>query len=136
MTSQYNQRMSLAVPEALIHQANQLALVAGEFELDVLTFGAANYEDESGNRYAVCSAAIKPIVLGLLGVNLSDLELPSHAADADAVLAQQALDKLVFFDVDVRANPEHIFIALDNEPLSVFEALGLTLVVEDEDEFV
>lgn len=41
--SQYSHRMTLAVPESLMTQANQLALIAGESPVDVNTFTNANW---------------------------------------------------------------------------------------------
>lgn len=53
--SDYKHRMSLAVPQTLIPQANQLALIVGENPDDDKTFTSANWQDKDGSLYAVCS---------------------------------------------------------------------------------
>ena len=47
--SEYIHIMTIAVPELLIPQANQLASIAGESEADVNTFVKSNWQDASGN---------------------------------------------------------------------------------------
>lgn len=132
MTSLYNQRMSLVVPESMILQANQLALIAGESALDINTFDKADYKDKDSNAYAVCSAAIKPVVLNLLSVRLAELSLPSHALSASIDMAQQALDSIVMYDeTGVAASPNTIIVALNDEPLSILDALGLIRFFDD-----
>ena len=128
--SDYKHRMSLAVPQALMTQANQLALIVGESEHDDKTFTAANWQDSEGNLYAVCSTVIKPIVLTLFGQSLDDAPLDDD--NADKTLAQQALDAAVMFTEGVTANTDTIVIAVDVEPLSALEQMGLSLVVDDE----
>lgn len=127
----YKHRMSLAVPQALMTQANQLALIVGESEHDDKTFAAANWTDENGNLYAVCSTVIKPVVLGLFGISLSNITLPDHAVGADVVAAQQALDKVVKYKQGDKASATSIMCAIDFEPLQVFSDMGLTIVESD-----
>lgn len=122
--TQYTHRMSLIVPESLMAAANQLALIAGESPDDVHTFTQANYQDSVGNKYAVCSTVIKPIVLSLLSTPLADS--PLQAEGADISLAQAAMDKVVMYADGVTATPEHIYIAIDVEPHEFFTNLGLT----------
>lgn len=129
--SQYTHRMTLVVPELLMVQANQLALIAGESPDDVNTFTVASYQDSNGNKYAVCSTVIKPIVLSLLNTPIADS--PLQAKGADLTLAQQAMDKVVMFEQGVTATPEHIYIAIDIDPFEFFEALGLSSIEADID---
>lgn len=129
--SDYKHRMTLAVPEALMPQANQLALIAGESPDDVNTFAAANWQDADGNLYAVCSTVIKPVVLGMFGINLSNITLPTHAVNADVVAAQQALDKVVMYKQGDKASTANIMCAIDFEPLQAFSDMGLTIVEID-----
>ena len=124
--SEYTHRMTLAVPEQLIPQANQLALIAGESPDDVNTFTQASYQDSKGNKYAVCSTVIKPIVLSMLDTPLSEGVLQAEGADLE--LAQEAMDKLVMYSEGVIADSKHIFIAIDIEPLDFFESLGLKII--------
>lgn len=122
--TQYTHRMTLVVPELLISQANQLALIAGESVDDVNTFTIANYKDSAGNLYAVCSTVIKPIVLSLLSTPLSDS--PLQAEGADLALAQAAMDKVVMYAEGVLATPDKIVIGIDIGPHDLFNIIGLT----------
>ena len=128
IASDYKHRMSLAVPQALMTQANQLALIVGESSDDVKTFSNANWQDKDGNLYAVCSTAIKPVVLGLFGISLADITLPDHASNADVVAAQQALDKVVMYKQGDKASTAKIMCAIDFDPLQAFADMGLTII--------
>lgn len=129
--SDYKHRMSLAVPQALMTKANQLALIVGESEYDDKTFTTANWQDKDGNLYAVCSTVIKPVVLGLFGVSLTDITLPGHAINADVTAAQQALDKVVMYKQGVKVSTAKIMCAIDFEPLQAFADMGLTIIESD-----
>lgn len=129
--SDYKHRMSLAVPQALMTKANQLALIVGESEHDNETFTSANWQDKDGNLYAVCSTVIKPVVLGLFGINLTDITLPAHAINADVTAAQQALDKVVMYKQGDKASTTKIMCAIDFEPLRAFADMGLTIIEAD-----
>lgn len=124
--SDYNHRMTLVVPELMIPQANQLALIVGESADDVNTFIQTSYQDKEGNKYAVCSTVIKPIVLSLLDTPLADS--PLKAEEADLVLAQQALDKVVMYKQGDKVSTTSIMCAIDFEPLTAFEDMGLTII--------
>ena len=119
--SLYNKRMTIAVPQSLMPQANQLALIAGESPDDVNTFTNANWQDADGNLYAVCSTVIKLIVLEMFGQTVDNTD------------AQSALDASVMYSDGVKATPDKIVIAVDIEPLLAFEAMGLTMVVSEID---
>ena len=126
--SEYNHRMSLAVPQALMPQANQLALIVGVSEYDDNTFTTANWQDANGNLYAVCSTVIKPVVLGMFGVSLADITLPAHAINADVTAAQAALDKVVMYKQGDKVSISKIMCAIDFEPLTAFSDMGLTII--------
>lgn len=126
--SDYKHRMSLAVPQALMTQANQLALIVGVSEHDDKTFTTANWQDKDGNLYAVCSTVIKPVVLGMFGISLSNITLPAHAINADVVAAQQALDKVVMYKQGDKVSTASIVCAIDFEPLAAFADMGLIIV--------
>ncbi|WP_105245427.1 hypothetical protein [Psychrobacter sp. Marseille-P5312] len=121
--SDYKHRMSLAVPQALMPQANQLALIVGVSEHDDKTFTSANWQDKDGNLYAVCSTVIKPVVLSLADVSLADSPLQTKGADLS--LAQQALDKVVRYKQGDKVSSDTIMCAIDFEPLQVFSDMGL-----------
>ena len=127
--SQYTHRMTLVVPESLMNQANQLALIVGESSDDDKTFTTTNWQDKDGNLYAVCSTMIKPIVLSLLDTPLTDS--PLQAEGADLSQAQQALDKVVMYKQGDKASTAKIMCAIDFEPLAAFADMGLTIVETD-----
>jgi len=87
MTTEYTQIATIAVPEPLISDANQLALCLGESSADDQTFGAANYQDAGGNLYAVCSTVAKPIFAQLAS---QPLQAPNHAPGVDLEAATRA----------------------------------------------
>ena len=122
--TQYKHRITLVVPEQYIEQANHLALVMGESATDIGTFKEANWQDSSGNLYAVCSALSKPVVLGALTSGLPD-PLPTHAVGVDIGKAQQALDLIVLYDVGVMASVDKIVLAVDYDPHDTFESAGI-----------
>ena len=51
----YNLRITIAVPEEFIDEANQLAMAIGQSYADGKTFDTVNYKDSNGNRYSVAS---------------------------------------------------------------------------------
>jgi len=87
MTTEYTQIATIAVPEALISDANQLALCLGESSADDQTFGAATYQDADGNLYAVASTVAKPIFAEMAG---QPLQAPNHAPGVDLEAATRA----------------------------------------------
>ena len=87
MMTKYQQRATIAVPEPLIAEANQLALCLGESSADDQTFTAASYQDADGNLYAVCSTVAKPIFAQIAG---QPLQAPDHAPDMDLAAATRA----------------------------------------------
>ena len=87
MTTEYKQRATIASPVAHIPDANQLALCLAESSADDQTFGAATYQDDEGNLYAVCSTVAKPIFVQLAG---QPLQAPNHAPGVDLEAATRA----------------------------------------------
>lgn len=130
--SEYIHRITVAVPEAYINIANQLALIAGEFPADINTFSQASWQDKDGNKYAVCSAVAKPVVLTVYQSKLSELELPEFKKVADIEQAQQALDMMVLYDGTQQVITDTIMCAVDYDPLPTLEAMGLNVIELEE----
>lgn len=126
--TEYIHRITIAVPEQYINISNQLALIVGESPADINTFSQASWQDKDGNRYAVCSAVVKPIVLSLYHSKLSELELPEFKQEADIELAQQALDMMVLYDGTQQVTTDTIMCAVDYDPLPTLEAMGLSVI--------
>ncbi len=124
MTTRYTTRATIAVPQAMISDANQLAACMGLSLADLNTFGAASYRDEQGNLYAVCSAAMTPRVLQ--EVSAGQLVRPEFDPNRQINMtgAGRALALLVI-DV-VPASPEKIVAIIDINPSSAITAMGLT----------
>ena len=51
-------RVTIACPDGLIGDANQLALCLGLGPEDAQTYGEVVWQDAAGNRYAVASAVV------------------------------------------------------------------------------
>ena len=128
----YIHRITVAVPEAYINIANQLALIAGEFPADINTFSFAGWQDKDGNKYAVCSAVAKPVVLTIYHSKLSELELPEFKQEANIEQAQQALDMMVLYDGTQQVTTDTIMCAVDYDPLPTLEAIGLSVIEIEE----
>lgn len=124
--SDYKHRMTLVVPQSLMPAANQLALIAGESPDDDQTFMQSDYQDASGNLYAVCSTVIKPIVLSVFGKPVEDSGLTGDGADTN--LANLAMSRAAMYSEGMSANSGTIVIGIDIEPLGMFDALGLTMI--------
>lgn len=130
--TEYKHRITIVVPETYINIANQLALIAGEFPADINTFRFAGWQDKDGNKYAVCSAVTKPIVIGLYEANLAEIELPEFKQEADIELAQQALDMMVLYDGTQQVTTDTIMCVVDYDPLPTLEAIGLSVIELEE----
>ena len=126
--TEYIHRITVAVPEAYINIANQLALIAGEFPADANTFRQASWQDKDGNKYAVCSAVAKPVVLDLYEAKLSELELPEFKQEANIEQAQQALDMMVLYDGTQQVTTDTIMCAVDYDPLPLLLSVGLRAI--------
>lgn len=122
--TEYTHRVTIAVPASLIEQANHLACLVGEFPEDINTFREANWQDADGNLYAVASTVVKPVFLQAAQGLPST---PAHAEGiADRALAQQALDTL--------NQQGGIKMVVDVEPMDALASLGLSPVVQEEEE--
>ena len=129
MMTKYQQRATIAVPEPLIAEANQLALCLGESSADDQTFTAASYQDADGNLYAVCSTVAKPIFAQIAG---QPLQAPDHAPDMDLAAATHA-QALLQINGGI-ATPDVIAVILGDRKESAQDhiaALGLTPIPQD-----
>lgn len=130
MTTQYQHRVTIAVPEAHMSDGNQLALALGESAADDQTFKTANWQDAEGNVYAVCSTVAKPVFSEMAG---QPLVAPDHAPDADLAAATRA-QALLAINAGPAA-PDRIAVILGDRLESAQDhlaALGLTPVPVEE----
>lgn len=131
MTTRYTMRATIATPEAMISDANQMAACMGLSLADLQTFGEASYQDEQGNKYAVCSAAMTPRVL--LAAAAKQVQRPAWdtTEGIDLAAAAQAMAALI---VDaVPATPGAITAVVDIDAMQAIEIMGLTPVPSDGD---
>ena len=129
MMTKYQQRATIAVPEPLIAEANQLALCLGESSADDQTFTTASYQDAEGNLYAVSSTVAKPIFAQIAG---QPLQAPDHAPDMDLAAATRA-QALLQINGGI-ASPDVIAVILGDRLESAQDhiaALGLTPIPQD-----
>ncbi len=84
-------RVTIACPEALIGDANQLALCLGLGPEDAQTYGEACWQDAEGNRYAVASAIVS---IRFAADAASKLTRPEWGANMAAAGRAQALIRL------------------------------------------
>ncbi len=110
-------RVTIACPEALIGDANQLALCLGLGSEDAHTYGAACWLDAAGNRYAVASAIVPSRFAADAAAPLAD---PPWGADMAAAGRAQALIRL-----DVVAGPDRLACVFGDDATAALAVLGL-----------
>lgn len=117
-------RVTIAVPEALIGPANQLARVLGEGPADDQTYGHWLLQDAEGHVYALTSL---PVSEGFVGRATSPLIEPEWGADMEAAtLAQMALrigDPAA--PETCLADPDHIVAVFHPDPQVALALMGL-----------
>lgn len=111
-------RVTMACPEALVEDANQLALCLGYGPQDAQTFGAALWQDATGNRYALSSAVQDEAGLARLQGALS-----APAWDCDLAAAGRAQGAL---RMGFAAAPGLIAAQVGVSPAAALAALGVT----------
>lgn len=111
-------QVTIAVPQALIADANSFMLVCGESPYDNQTFDNAGWQDASSNLYAVAafSASDAWILIPTSGL---PSEVPAYVTEADVIAAQRALDAI---------NNDTILFGVDTDSHEQLEAWGLARV--------
>ena len=121
--SEWTHVLTIAVPELLIAQANQLALAIGTSEDDVNTFRIADWTDGVSN-FAVCSTravdkifdyvgSVDPTGNTELAEGLVAISFVTVTTDAEGVQTVTGND------------PSKIRVLVDMEPFAALELLGL-----------
>lgn len=121
--SEWTHVLTIAVPESLIAQANQLALAIGTSEDDVDTFRLADWTDGTSN-FAVCStsavdkifdyvASVDPADNPLLAEGLAELSFVTVTTDAEGGQIVNGND------------PTRIRVVVDMEPFAALSLFGL-----------
>lgn len=123
MTTQYNHSATIAVPAALIPDANHLALLLGESAADIETFSQTSYTDGT-TEYAVAHAAVKAVFL----VPTQTGELPPTPEHGEGIIDREAAQRAF----DSMASPGGIRLAVDVDPHAQFAEWGLSRIEFEE----
>lgn len=121
-------RVTIAVPEAHIEAANQLARCIGYTEADGLTYGEAAWQDSEGNRYAVASTLASP---AFLTTAIAPLIEPPWGADMTSAEAAQAIVAVFGVTEDEgspAAQPDRITAIVLDDPQAAIAMLGVVRV--------
>ena len=121
--SNWTHILTIAVPDSLIAQANQLALAIGTSEDDVNTFQTTDWTDGTSN-FAVCSTRAVDKIFDYVG----SVDQTGNTELAEGLVA------ISFVTVTTDAegvqtvtgnDPSKIRVLVDMEPLAALELLGL-----------
>jgi len=120
-------RLTIACPELMRDDSNQLAMVLGYGPSDAETYVALNWQDADGNLYAVASL---PVSDTFTTTAQSGLQRP--AWDTDNIIsmagANRAQAALVFSLTPVTAMPDKLTACVGDDALATLAAMGLVQV--------
>ncbi|WP_323041160.1 hypothetical protein [Gemmobacter sp.] len=125
-------RVTIAVPEAHIEAANELARCIGYTEADGLTYGEASWQDSEGNRYAVASTLAEA---SFVQAAASPLVEPPWGADMAAAAQAQAIVAVFGVAEDEgspEAQPDRITAIVMDDPQAAIGMLRLVRVDQPE----
>jgi hypothetical protein len=120
-------RLTIACPDALRADGNNLAMVLGYGPDDAQTYVALNWQDADGNLYAVASL---PVSDTFTTTAQSGLQRPSWDTDniIDMDAAWWAQEALVVSLTPVTAMPDKLTACVGDDALATLAAMGLTQV--------
>ena len=120
-------RLTIACPEALRDDANNLAMVLGYRPDDAETYVGLNWQDAGGNLYACASL---PVSDTFTTTAQSPLQRPAWDIDNTVNMAgaNRAQSALVFSLTPVAAMPDKLTACAGDDALAVLAAMGLTQV--------
>jgi len=123
-------RLTIACPEALRDDANQLAMVLGYGPSDAETYVALNWQDAGGNPYACASLIVSDT---FTTTAQSPLQRPAWDTDihVNMAAADRAQAALVFSLTPVTAMPDKLTACAGDDALATLAAMGLTRAPND-----
>jgi len=123
-------RITIACPDALRDDANQLAMVLGYGPSDAETYGELNWQDAGGNLYACASLTVSDTftTAAQSGLQRPAWDTDNHVSMAAANRAQAAL---VFSLEAVEVAPDKLTACVGDDALATLAAMGLTQVPND-----
>ncbi len=116
-------RVTIACPEALIGDANELARCIGLGPQDDQTYGAPIWRDAAGHSYAVASAVVSPAFVVTAS---SPLVPPPWGCDLAAAARAQAV-----ISIGAAAAPGILAAVIGDDVQAALAVLGVTMA-EDE----
>ena len=128
--SEYVMRVTIAVPEGIVEEANDLAMVLGQGPNDAYTFRDPTWEDVEGNIYSLASTPIKPSFYTEALSALSRPEWDESPYRVNMSAANRAQDKLVIYNPlsPVTVTTSSILAVIDDDPRSSAIVMGLTRI--------
>jgi len=123
-------RLTIACPDALRDDANNLAMVLGYGPADAETYVALNWQDADGNLYACASLIVSDTF-----VSKAQSTLSRPAWDVDNIIdmdaARRAQAAVVFSLTPVAAMPDKLTACAGDDALATLAAMGLMQVEVD-----
>ena len=123
-------RITIACPDALRDDVNNLAMVLGYGPYDAETYGSLNWEDAASKIYACAS-----LIASDTFVSKAQSTLSRPAWDTDNIIdmdaARRAQAALVFSLTPVTAMPDKLTACAGDDALATLAAMGLTQVEVD-----
>ena len=127
-------RITIACPEDLRDDANELAMVLGYGPEDAQTYGALNWQDAEGNLYACASLPVSDVF-----TTAAQSALQRPVWDTDNIISMAAANRaqaaLVFSPVPVLALPDKLTACVGDDALAVLTAMGLGPEVQEVEGF-
>ena len=118
-------RLTIACPDALRDDANNLAMILGYGPDDAETYVALNWQDAGGNLYACASLIVSD---AFTTAAQSGLQRPAWNTDNHVNMdaARRAQAALVFSLTPVTAMPDKLTACVGDDALATLAAMGLT----------
>jgi hypothetical protein len=131
-------RLTIAVPQAHIDNANHFAMVLGYSEADGLTYRNPSWQDAQGNLYALASLPVSDLFVGAATSPLVRPEWDTEEVIDMAKASQAQALVLIWMPSEEtpdapQANPSQIVAILGMDGSGAIKAMGLTAVPQDED---
>jgi hypothetical protein len=123
-------RITIACPDALRGDANNLAMVLGYRPDDAETYVGLNWQDAGGNLYACASLIVSD---AFTTAAQSGLQRPAWDTDNTVNMdaARRAQAALVFSLEAVEVAPDKLTACAGDDALATLAAMGLTQVPND-----
>jgi len=120
-------RLTIACPDALRDDANNLAMILGYRPDDAETYVGLNWQDAGGNLYACASL---PVSDTFTSAAQSPLQRPAWDTDSHVNMdaARRAQAALVFSLEAVEVAPDKLTACAGDDALATLAAMGLTQV--------